>query len=171
MKLDNLKKGFFGYQKASVYQYITSIEEDFSIKLMEKDELLQNNEEQYHQRINQLEQQLQDITQKYESQKRQQMMIADTLLEAKQYAETLKKDAEEKQNQERKQWEQELDENHRQLDQYQAEIVNIREMFQQLLLSMDQRTKQLDEQIKMVISNAPDRNMSLFERKVDTDKE
>ena len=36
MKLDQLKKGFWGYQKASVYEYITMMEEEFSEKLAEK---------------------------------------------------------------------------------------------------------------------------------------
>ena len=32
MKLDQLKKGFWGYKKASVYEYITMMEEEFSEK-------------------------------------------------------------------------------------------------------------------------------------------
>ena len=36
MKLDQLKKGFWGYKKASVYEYITMMEEEFSEKLAEK---------------------------------------------------------------------------------------------------------------------------------------
>lgn len=36
MKLDQLKKGFWGYKRASVYEYITMMEEEFSEKLAEK---------------------------------------------------------------------------------------------------------------------------------------
>ena len=36
MKLDQLKKGFWGYKKASVYEYINMMEEEFSEKLAEK---------------------------------------------------------------------------------------------------------------------------------------
>ena len=38
MNLDNLQKGFFGYKKSSVYEYISSMEEEFSERLLEKDE-------------------------------------------------------------------------------------------------------------------------------------
>ena len=37
MRLDELKKGFWGYKRDSVYQYVALMEEDFSAKLLEKD--------------------------------------------------------------------------------------------------------------------------------------
>ena len=51
MKFDQMKKGFFGYQKASVYEYIAMVEEEFSSKLMEKEEQYQQNEEQYQKKL------------------------------------------------------------------------------------------------------------------------
>ena len=38
MKAEELKTGLWGFKKFSVYQYITSLEESFSSKLLEKDE-------------------------------------------------------------------------------------------------------------------------------------
>lgn len=40
MRLEELKRGFWGYKRDSVYQYIAQIEEEFSTKLLEKDEQL-----------------------------------------------------------------------------------------------------------------------------------
>lgn len=37
MKTDELKTGFWGYKKFSVYQYINTLEEQFSAQLLEKD--------------------------------------------------------------------------------------------------------------------------------------
>ena len=37
MQLDELKKGFWGYQKEGVFQYITAREEEFSRRLLEKE--------------------------------------------------------------------------------------------------------------------------------------
>ena len=37
MRLEELKKGFWGYRKDAVFQYITEQEESFSQKLMEKE--------------------------------------------------------------------------------------------------------------------------------------
>ena len=46
MNLDNLQKGFFGYKKSSVYEYISSMEEEFSERLLEKDEDTKKKEEE-----------------------------------------------------------------------------------------------------------------------------
>ena len=55
MNLDNLQKGFFGYKKSSVYEYISSMEEEFSERLLEKDEDTKKKEEEYKEKIRQLE--------------------------------------------------------------------------------------------------------------------
>ena len=49
MTLGELKSGFFGFKKASVYQYITSMEEKFSSMLTAKDEEASKAAEQYQQ--------------------------------------------------------------------------------------------------------------------------
>ena len=87
MTLDELRSGFFGYQKASVYRYITSLEEQFSFKLVEKDAAAKRAAEQYQEKINQLEQELQAVREQCETQKNEQMVIAHTLLDAQRYAE------------------------------------------------------------------------------------
>ena len=38
MQISELKKGFWGYRKEDVYQYISTLNEEFSKKLLEKDE-------------------------------------------------------------------------------------------------------------------------------------
>ena len=38
MRLDELKKGLWGYKKEGVYRYIMNLEEESSQKLAEKDE-------------------------------------------------------------------------------------------------------------------------------------
>lgn len=86
MESKNLKKGLFGFQQASVFQYISDIEETFSAKLMEKDAQAQKNEEQYLLKIRRLEEELSDVREQFEKQKNQQVMIANTLLDAQRYA-------------------------------------------------------------------------------------
>ena len=93
MELEKLKKGFFGYKKESVYHYIASVEEEFSSKLLEKDEQLKKNEELYLSRISSLEEELKDIKKKYEEQKSEKSVVAATLIEARRFAEQLKKEA------------------------------------------------------------------------------
>ena len=51
MQLNELKKGFWGYKKESVYRYIVAIEESTSEKLAEKDAKLTQLEEQSQKKI------------------------------------------------------------------------------------------------------------------------
>ena len=46
MRLEELKKGFWGYQKDAVFQYITQQEEAFTQKMTEKDAQLERTDRQ-----------------------------------------------------------------------------------------------------------------------------
>ena len=165
MKFDQMKKGFFGYQKASVYEYIAMVEEEFSSKLMEKEEQYQQNEEQYQKKIARLEEELREMREQLEQKREEQMTIASTLLDATRYAETLRQETEEKIQAENRKWEEELAAKQRELNQYYAQILNVREMFCNLLHDMEERAGGFEHQIEMVKAAAPGRNMTLFERK------
>ena len=69
MKTEDLKTGLFGFRKASVFQYISEIEEECSAKLMERDAQIKKNEEQYLLRTQQLEEELSDLKEALEKQK------------------------------------------------------------------------------------------------------
>lgn len=71
MKLDQLKKGFWGYKKASVYEYITMMEEEFSEKLAEKVTEQKTQEEQYRTQIAALEKELSRVRKELEEQKKE----------------------------------------------------------------------------------------------------
>lgn len=74
MKTDELKTGFWGYKKFSVYQYINTLEEQFSAQLLEKDRESREALEQEQQRVRQLEQELEDLRRQMEEQQREQML-------------------------------------------------------------------------------------------------
>ncbi|MGI5959147.1 MAG: hypothetical protein ACOX60_07020 [Massiliimalia sp.] len=171
MKLDDLKKGFWGYQKSSVYQYIAFVEEEFSMKLMEKDAQLRTNEEQYCKRIRQLEEELQEIRQKYESQKEEEMMIASTLLDAQHFAQILRAETEQKEQEEYQKWEEELSKNQKELNQYHLRVMDLREKFCSLLHAMDEEVQNFEQQIQALKQASPDKNMTLFERKTESEDE
>lgn len=165
MKLESLKKGLFGYQKASVYRYITAVEEEFSARLIEKDEHTKHMEEQYLSKIRSLEQELQETKQALDAQKNEQAMIANTLLDAKRYATQLKEETAQKEQALRKQIAEDLIKKQQELDRYAAQIDMIRTSFANMLANMDSEAKSLQEQTKVVREAAPERNMSLFVRK------
>ena len=157
MKLDQLKKGFWGYKKASVYEYITMMEEEFSEKLAEKVTEQKKQEEEYRTQITSLEKEL-------EEQKKEQMTVAAALMEAVRYKDELQQEAREKMQEERAAWEKKLEEGEKELNGYQKQIAKVREMIQGLLQSMDAKSEEVEMQIQTVKAACPRHNMTLFER-------
>lgn len=165
MTLDELKRGFFGYQKASVYRYITSLEEQFSNKLVEKDEAAKKAAEQYQEKIHSLEQELQAVREQCETQKSEQMVIAHTLLEAQRYAEVMKKETAQKQQEAQQRLAEQITAKNRELALYLSQIENLRKEFLSMLKEMDSTADQLEKKLQDVQADCPDQNLSLFHRK------
>ncbi len=165
MELEMLKKGFFGYKKESVYQYIASVEDEFSTKLLEKDEQIKKNEEMYLERIHKLEEELENTKQRLETQQNDKTIIASAILDAKRFAEKLKIETEEEENKARKHLEDELDKKNEELKKYQEQIAGVRKMLRSILNTADEQLKNTEKKIDNIKESAPERNMSLFERK------
>ena len=170
MKLDQLKKGFFGYKKASVYEYIAMMEEEFSAKLSAKESEYKENEEKYSERIKLLEEELKNTKEELEENKKAQMTIASTLMEATRYRDTLCKDADKRAEEERKKWEKELAQRRKELDKYQAQVSSLKEMLLGLLQKMEDEAEEFDSRIEYVKSACPSHNMTLFERKKESEE-
>ena len=60
MRLEELKKGFWGYRKEPVFQYLTQIEDACAQKLREREEQMEALRRQSQERIQALEEKLQD---------------------------------------------------------------------------------------------------------------
>lgn len=170
MNLDQLRRGFFGYQKADVYQYISSLEEEFSAKLMEKDEENKKIEEQYKERVIQMEQELKEARQKLGNMMNEQMMIGAALMEAKRYSEQLKKEAESDKEKARAELEEQVEQSRNELERYRKQIASVRDTFENMLKNMDEKAEKLEIKVEELKEDYPGRNMSLFERKSETDE-
>lgn len=165
--LGNLKSGLFGYQKAGVYQYITQLEEQFSAKLLEKEAEAKSAAEEYQKRIELLEQELRETRQQFEAQRNEQVVIANTLLEAQRYAERLKQEAAQKQQEVQRQLEEETAKQTRALEGYQKQVHQLRESLQAMLEGMDRTAEQLEQRMEQVREDCPEQNLSLFQRKTE----
>lgn len=167
MKLDQLKQGFFGYQKADVCRYITSLEENYSRQLAELENAAAAQAAEYQAQIRQLEQSLLESNQRYEEQKQAQLRISSTLQEAEHYAEVLHKEVEAEELHEQAVWQQQLDAKYRELNHYQDQISSLHDLFHTLLRSMEEQTSALLLQAQSIKNACPDRHMALFERTID----
>ena len=165
MELKYLKKGLFGYKKASVYQYIAAMEEEISSKWREEQAQAKQNAEAYLLRIGQLETELKETKQQLEEQKNEQITIASTLLDAKRYAEALKRETQEAEQAARRQLEEEIASAKRELAQYHAQIQHLRETFRSLLAGMEDEAQALEQNIQTAEAACPESNMSLFRRR------
>lgn len=150
MNLDNLKKSFFGYQKESVCQYISCMEEEFRDRLLEKDGDIKKMEEKYQLKIQQLEKELQETKNQLDAKVKEQMMIGETLMEARRYAESLKEEARSQQEKMRQQLEKQMEESKKELVCYRKEISNMRKVFADMVCAMDKQAEELDAQMRQM---------------------
>lgn len=165
MKTEDLKTGFWGYQKFSVMQYITALEAEYSAKLLEKDQESHRLLEQEKQRVHQLEEELADLRRKYEAQEREQHLISSTLMEAQRYAELMKAQSEERQQAAQQQLEEALELREQAMQRYDARLEQLREQFRSMLREMDEAAEGMSQELAHARAEAPDNNMSMFCRR------
>lgn len=167
MTLAELESGFFGYKKASVYQYITNLEKEFSAKLVERDEEMKKAVEQYQQKIQQLEEELSKVRAQYEAQQEAQSVISSALIQAQRYADVIKHEAEQEQREAQRRFEAATAEQTRELDGYCSQIRNLRESFAAMLREMDDTMDQLEQQAERILEEKPEPKLTLFSRKTE----
>lgn len=162
MNLAKLKTGF-GYQKASVYACIAEVEEEFSSKLVEQERKFKENEERYLARIKELETELEGSRSQAEKNLGDQLMIANTLVDAKRYGEALKRETEEQEKTVRRKLEEEREQLQQDLERYRVQVQELREYLQGMLARMDGETQQAQGKVDQIKESG--RNLGLFQRR------
>ena len=89
MRLEDLKKGFWGYQKEAVLQYIAAQEEACSLRLLEKDEQATQASLKAQARIQELEAEVQRLRQELGELRRMRDQIPQVMLDARASAQAL----------------------------------------------------------------------------------
>ncbi len=162
MKAEELKTGLWGFKKFSVYQYITSLEESFSSKLLEKDEENRAALVREQQRAQELEAELGALRQRYEALKNEQALIANTLLDAQRYAASLKTQAEEQARAAQERLNADVEQKLRELGVYEGRLQQLRGLLKESLCEMDNTAGNLAEKVGQIQQNLEEGNMSLF---------
>lgn len=96
MQISELKKGFWGYRKEDVYQYISTLNEEFSKKLLEKDEKTEGLLQSLQAKNAALEQELVTLKQENEKYEKMYFAVSDSIINAQSYAVQLKNETKEK---------------------------------------------------------------------------
>ena len=176
MQLDELKKGFWGYQKEGVFQYITAREEEFSRRLREKeaqaDQALQRAQTRVQEleqeavdawsRVRALEQELQSLREERDALRKQQAMVADALLDARAYAGRLREESMAREEDARAQLRCALDRDLAELSGYRNKISALRLALQSALEGFDRRSEELERQAEVLASASPSGLLTLL---------
>ena len=156
MTLKELKTGLFGYRKTDVYQYITELEEQFSTKLSERDRQMETITRQYERQLADLEHHLKALQSLEQERTVSSAPTADR-------PELQKMESETEAVQRR--LEEQLAAQDRELEHYDQQLHQLRQLFHDMLLEMDASAEGLEEHLETTKAAGRGRNMSLFRRR------
>ena len=163
MRLEELKRGLWGYKKDAVFQYITEQEEAFSQKLMEKEVQAQQADQQAQARIQSLERENRELREELGLLRERQDQIAQAILDARASAEALKKESREREEEARAQVRQTLEKELGELDLYRQRVAALRESILGTMAGLEQKTVEMEQQVERLYGDSPAGNLTLFQ--------
>ena len=155
MRLDELKKSFWGYKKESVHRYISQLEDDASEKLMKKDAQMEQAAEQAKKRIAALEDDLRMARSEIESLRREQTNIAETMLEAQRYVQQIKSQVSAFEQEARAKIQSDLDKQQMELEEYSAMTGDLKQRLQALLQETMEKAEEMQLDIEELKKKSP----------------
>lgn len=166
MRMDELKKGLWGYKKDSVYHYIVSIEEKASERLAEKDARLEKleaeskrqlaqMENENKQQVRELEAVAQALREENAALRDNQAVVFSTMLEAQKYAEQLKADSERQKQLAQEKFSADIRQKNRQLEEHTGQIRQLRAMIWEMLKEFDGRLEDTERALNHLAACAP----------------
>lgn len=162
MRLEELKKGLWGYQKEGVFQYITAQEEAFSQRLMEKDAQAEREAASAQKRIAELEQEVSTLRRELETLRGRQDMISSALLDARSCAEAMKAESQAQEAAARQTVQQKMQEDLACLEGCRKQIEELRRSIRAALQEMEKKTEELVQQAETLSEDTAEANLSLF---------
>ena len=163
MRLEELKKGFWGYRKDAVFQYIAQQEEQFTQKMADKDAQMEQRVQQDKARIQELEQENRALKEELARLRGQQDQISQAILDARSSAEALKAESAAKEEEAREAVRQELERDMAELGGYRDQIMALRKSIQAALGRMGQQAEEIEKQAEELLEAAPKGNLTLFQ--------
>ena len=163
MRLEELKKSFWGYQKDTVFRYITQQEEAFTQKLAEMDALRERMEQQAQSRIRELEEENRAMKEELGRLREQQDQISRAILDARASAEALKAESRAQEEAARDTVRHALELDLAELAGYREKVAELRKAIQTALGSMEEQAEEIEQQAEELFEAAPTGNLTLFQ--------
>ena len=163
MRLEELKKGLWGYKKDAVFQYISQQEEQFAQKIAEKDAQLEQTSRQDRSRIQDLEQENRALKEELARLRAQQDQISQAILDARSSAETLKAESRAQEEKAREAVRQALEQDLAVLNGYRQQVVDLHRTIQAAMKALEQQMGEMEQQTEKLLEAAPQENLTLFQ--------
>ena len=157
MRLEELKKGFWGYRKEPVFQYLTQIEDACARKLREREEQMEALRRQSQERIQALEEENRALREELEKLRAQQDHISQAILDARASAERLRAESQAQEEAARERVRRTLEK------EYQERIAALREAIRQTLEDLERQAETLERETRELAAASPAANLSLFQ--------
>lgn len=164
MRIEELRKGLWGYRKESIFQYIAEQEEAFSKKLLERDTQAGQLSRQYQARIEELEAALRQSQAELAALRAKQDRISDALLEAQACAERMKMETQAQEQAAQEAVRKTLSAEMAELGRYQAGIADLRRYLQQTLQEFSKAADRMEQKTAELAGDSPAQNLTLFQR-------
>ena len=163
MRLEELKKGLWGYKKDEVIQYLSQQEELFAQKMAEKDAQLEQMNRQAQSRIQALEQENRALKEELTRLRVQQDQISQAILDARSSAERLKAESRAQEEAARETVRRMLEQDMAVLDGYRQQLADLRLAIQTAMKGLEQQTEAMEQQAEELLGAAPQGNLTLFQ--------
>ena len=163
MRLEELKRGFWGYQKDAVFQYIIQQEGIFTQKLAEKDAQLERIDRQAQDHIRELEQENRELKEELSRLREQQDQISQAILDARASAEALKAETRAQEESAQEKIRQALGQDLAELASYRERVTDLRKAIRTAIEGLDQQAEKMEQQAEKLYEAAPKGNLTLFQ--------
>lgn len=163
MRLEELKRGLWGYKKDEVIQYLSQQEELFAQKMAEKDAQLEQMNRQAQSRIQDLEQENRALKEELTRLRIQQDQISQAILDARSSAERLKAESRAQEEAARETIRRMLEQDMAVLDGYRQQLADLRLVIQTAMKGLEQQTEAMEQQAEELLGAAPQGNLTLFQ--------
>ena len=163
MRLEELKKGLWGYRRDAVFQYISQQEEQFTQKMAEKDAQLEQTSRQDRTRIQDLEQENRTLKEELTRLRAQQDQISQAILDARSSAETLKAESRAQEEKARETVRQALEQDLAVLEGYRQQVADLHRAIRTAMEGLEQQAEEMERRAEGLLEAAPQDNLTLFQ--------
>lgn len=163
MRLEELRKGLWGYRRDDVFKFITEMEDEAAKKLAEQGEAASEAENRAVRRAQELEKENRALRSEVDRLRAQQEQISMAILDARASAEALKAETRAQEEAARAAVRGTMEEELAELRRYAGKLAALRVAIRSTLEGLDRDVAEAEELVEAAAAASPAANLTLFE--------